>query len=259
MFFSLENKIAVVTGGQQGVGFAVCKRFSEAGATVIMAGRNSDGKGQEAAKAINATFIKTDVSVEGQVQSLLKDTYDRYGRIDILVNNAAVILPESDIQDLDTEKAKKLFDTNFFGYFNGIKYAVEYMPNGSSIINISSNAGVQAFPGYSAYNASKGAINSLTKTVALELADRNIRVNAICPGSIDTPMLYLPGCENELKMAHYCWPLGRPCKPEEVAALAHFLACDDCQFITGEDIQIDGGYSAGIGRLGLKRWIGEAE
>ena len=95
--------------------------------------------------------------------------------------------------------------------------------------------------------------------MALEVADRAIRVNSICPASIDTPMLYQEGCENELKQGRYCWPLGRFCKAEEVAALVHFLASDDCTYITGEDVQIDGGYTAGIGRRGMQKWLDEIE
>lgn len=257
MFFSLQDKVAVITGAQQGVGLAIAKRFTQAGAKVVMAARNSNGKGEEIAKELGAVFVKTDVSDEEQVKHLIEKAVELHGRIDVLVNNAAIIIPEADIQDIATEDAKKIFDVNYFGYFYTIKHAVKHMPDGAAMINLSSNAGVQAFPGYAAYNSAKGAINLLTRTVALELADRGIRVNAICPASIDTPMLYQPGCENELAMARYCWPLGRPCKAEEVAALAHFLAADDCPYITGEDIQIDGGYTAGIGRRGLMKWIGK--
>lgn len=253
MFFSLKNKTAIVTGAQQGVGLAIAKRFVEAGATVMMADINDNAK--KRADEIGAEFSNVDVSDEAQVKNLMKQTAQKFGKIDVLVNNAAIIIPEADITDIDSEDAKRIFDVNYFGYFYGIKHVVEHMPDGASIINLASNAGVQAFPGYAAYNSSKGAIILLTRTAALELADRGIRVNSICPASIDTPMLYLPGCENELAMANYCWPLGRPCKAEEVAALAHFLACDDCMYITGEDIQIDGGYTAGIGRRGLKKWI----
>lgn len=253
MFFSLENKAAVITGAQQGVGLAIAERFVEAGARVMMADIND--KAKKKADEIGAGFIKTDVSDEAQVENLMNETAQKFGKIDILVNNAAIIIPEADIPDIDSIDAKKIFDVNYFGYFYGIKHVVGHMPDGASIINLASNAGVQAFPGYAAYNSSKGAIILLTRTAALELADRGIRVNSICPASIDTPMLYLPGCENELAMAKYCWPLGRPCKAQEVAALAHFLASDDCLYITGEDIQIDGGYTAGIGRRGLRKWI----
>jgi len=257
MFFSLQGKVAVVTGAQQGVGLAIAKRFIAAGAKVVMADINE--KAADRAKEIGAVFLKTDVSDEEQVEGMIEKTAEIYKRIDIFVNNAAIIIPEADIEEIDAKDAKRIFDVNYFGYFFGIKHAVRYMPDGSSIINLASNAGVQAFPGYAAYNSSKGAIITLTKTAALELADRGIRVNSICPASIDTPMLYLPGCENELAMAKYCWPLGRPCKAEEVAALAHFLASDDCPYITGEDIQIDGGYTAGIGRRGMKKWIEKTE
>jgi NAD(P)-dependent dehydrogenase (short-subunit alcohol dehydrogenase family) len=253
MFFSLKGKNAIITGAQQGVGLAIAKRFVSAGARVMMADIND--KAARVAEEIRANFTQLDVSEEAQVKDLMDTTAQKYGQIDILVNNAAIIIPEADVPDIDSADAKRIFDVNYFGYFYGIKHAVKYMPDRASIINLASNAGVQAFPGYAAYNSSKGAIILLTRTTALELADRGIRVNSICPASIDTPMLYQPGCENELAMAKYCWPLGRPCKAEEVASLAHFLASDDCQYITGEDIQIDGGYTAGIGRKGLKKWI----
>lgn len=254
MFFSLENKVTIISGASQGVGLATAKRFKEAGAIVIMADIN-EALGSKEAKAIDCVFVKTDVSKEEEVEALINKVVADYGSIDVLINNAAIIIPEEDVPDVEVAIAEKLFNINYFGYFRMIKYAVPHMRDKSAIINLASNAGVQAFPGYAAYNSSKGAIIVLTRTVALELADRGIRVNSICPASIDTPMLYQPGCENELKMSHYAWPLGRPCKAEEVAALAHFLAADDCLYITGEDIQIDGGYTAGIGRKGMLKWI----
>ncbi|MDR2157542.1 MAG: SDR family oxidoreductase [Clostridiales Family XIII bacterium] len=251
--FSLSDKIAVVTGANKGVGYQVSKRLREAGARVFMLGRNTELP--DKAAELGNEYVMADVGDESQVKAAMDAVGKAAGRIDILVNNAAIIIPETDIADIDIALAKKLFDINFFGYMAGIKYALPYMPDGSCIVNMASNAGVQAFPGYSAYNSSKSAIIGLTKTVALELADRGIRVNSICPASIDTPMLYQEGCENELKMGDYCWPLGRFCKAEEVAALVHFLASDDCRYITGEDVQIDGGYTAGIGRRGLRKWL----
>ncbi|WML31754.1 SDR family oxidoreductase [Neobacillus sp. OS1-32] len=251
--FSLKDKVCVITGASRGVGLATTKRFAAAGAKVVMASRSSQT--EQLAKELGCIFIKTDVSIEEEVAQLMKTTAEMYGRIDVLVNNAAIIIPENDIIHTDSAAAKEIFDVNYFGYLYGIKHAVPYMPDEASIINVSSNAGVQTFPGYGPYNSSKAAINGLTKTAALELADRKIRVNAICPASIDTPMLYQEGCENELAMGQYCWPLGRFCTAEECAALIHFLAADDCKYITGEDIQIDGGYTAGIGRRGMLKWI----
>lgn len=255
MFFSLEGKVAVVTGAYQGVGLAIAERFSKAGAELVLLDINKNV--HERATGLGCEGIVVDVSDENQVKAAIEKIVAKHGRIDVLCNVAAIIIPEQDVPDVDSAAAKRIFDVNYFGYFFMLKYAIPHMPDKASIINLSSNAGVQAFPGYAAYNSAKGAINLLTRTVALEVANRGIRVNAICPASIDTPMVYLPGCENELAMAEYCWPLGRLCKPEEVAALAHFLAADDCLYITGEDIQIDGGYTAGIGRKGLMRWIGE--
>lgn len=255
--FSLTGKTAVVTGAFQGVGYQVAKRLHEAGAQVTMLDINKQ-IGEKAAELGNQ-YLLVDVADEAQVKQAMDTVAQKEGKIDILVNNAAIIIPEADITDIDIPTAKKLFDVNFFGYMATIKYALPHMPNGAAIVNMASNAGVQAFPGYSAYNSSKAAIIGLTRTVALEVADRAIRVNSICPASIDTPMLYQEGCENELKQGRYCWPLGRFCKAEEVAALVHFLASDDCTYITGEDVQIDGGYTAGIGRRGMQKWLDEIE
>lgn len=255
--FSLKGKTAVVTGAFQGVGYQVAKRLHQAGAQVTMLDINKQ-IGEKAAELGNQ-YLLVDVADEAQVKQAMDTVAQKEGKIDILVNNAAIIIPEADITDIDIPTAKKLFDVNFFGYMATIKYALPHMPNGAAIINMASNAGVQAFPGYSAYNSSKAAIIGLTRTVALEVADRAIRVNSICPASIDTPMLYQEGCENELKQGRYCWPLGRFCKAEEVAALVHFLASDDCTYITGEDVQIDGGYTAGIGRRGMQKWLDEIE
>lgn len=251
--FRLDGKTVVVTGAFQGVGYQVAKRLHEAGAAVYMLDVNPDI--DKKAAELGNQYILVDVSDEASVKAAMDRVGTERGSIDILVNNAAIIIPEQDIGELDIPTAKRLFDVNFFGYMACIKYALPYMPDKSAIVNMASNAGVQAFPGYSAYNSSKAAIIGLTRTVALELADRGIRVNSICPASIDTPMLYQPGCENELKQGQYCWPLGRFCKAEEVAALVHFLASDDCQYITGEDVQIDGGYTAGIGRRGMQKWL----
>jgi len=251
--FSLEEKTAVVTGAFQGVGYAVSERLRRAGAAVVMLDINRGIT--EKARGLSAGGVVLDVRDEEAVRDAMNAVAAEHGRIDILVNNAAVIIPQQDITQLDLHQARALFEVNFFGYMACLKHAIPHMPDGGAIVNMASNAGVQAFPGYSAYNSSKGAVIALTKTVALELADRGIRVNSVCPASIDTPMLYQEGCEDELKQGRYCWPLGRFCRAEEVAALIHFLVSDDCMYITGEDVQIDGGYTAGIGRRGMRKWL----
>jgi NAD(P)-dependent dehydrogenase (short-subunit alcohol dehydrogenase family) len=132
------------------------------------------------------------------------------------------------------------------GVVFGIKHAVDHMTKGGSIVNTSSVAGYQGAPTYAPYVASKAAVIGVTRTAALELAGRNIRVNCVCPGTVDTPMAYGDDVQAELKIAAMMMPLGRLCKPEEVAALFHFLCGDDCPFITGQAICIDGGMTAGI-------------
>lgn len=241
--FSLENKIAIVTGGGSGLGLCTVKRFLEAGAVVTMADINEDAG--QLAEALGCGFVKTDVSDEKSVESLIQSVHEQYGRLDILVNNAGIIMPEQLLENAVLEDYQKLFAVNVYGVVNGLKYGARYISDGGVILNTASNSANGDYAGYGAYIASKCAVVGLTKAAAVELAHRNVRVNCICPNTIDTPMAYAEGCETELAVMKVTAPLARMCKPEEAAALYHFLASDDCKYITGEDIYIDGGLKAG--------------
>ena len=241
--FSLKGKIAIVTGGGSGLGLCTVKRFLEAGAVVTMA--DISEKAAEIAKAEGCDFIRTDVSDEASVENLIKSVHSKYGKLDILVNNAGIIMPEQLLSDAVLEDYKKLFAVNVYGVVNGLKYGSKYISDGGVILNTASNSANGDYAGYGAYIASKCAVVGLTKAAAVELAHRNVRVNCICPNTIDTPMAYAEGCETELAVMKVTAPLARMCKPEEAAALYHFLASDDCRYITGEDIYIDGGLKAG--------------
>jgi len=240
--FSLKNKTAIITGAASGLGLATSKRFAGAGANVVMADI-SDCTG--IAEEIGGIYIKTDVTNESEVEALIKTAAEKFSGFDIMINNAGIIMPEQLLKDADMQDFRKLFDVNVFGVVHGIKYASQYINDGGVILNTASNSANGDYPGYGAYIASKISVVGLTKAAAVELAPRNIRVNCVCPNTIDTPMAYADGCETELKVMKITTPLGRMCEADEVAALYHFLASDDCKYITGEDIYIDGGLKAG--------------
>ena len=242
--FSLRNKVAVVTGGGSGLGLATVKRFLESGAKVVIADMADC---TELAHDLACSFVRTDVSKEDDVKALMEKTFQAHGPIDILVNNAGIISPEQTIDQAVLEDYEKLFRVNALGVLLCIKYGARHMRDGGSIINTASNSANGDFSGYGAYIASKSAVVGITRAAAIEYAPRNIRVNSICPNTIDTPMAYVEGCETELQLVGILTPLGRMCDPEEAAALIHFLASDDCKYITGEDIYIDGGMKIGHG------------
>ncbi|MDL2253783.1 SDR family oxidoreductase [Ruminococcaceae bacterium OttesenSCG-928-I18] len=243
MLFSLKGKNALVTGAAQGVGLAVTKRFLDAEIDhVVMLDLNGELGQKEADKlGDRVEFYQLDVTDEKAVIKMMDYVKGKYGKVDIVSNNAGVIFADTKIEDLSVAEMQKCINVNYIGYFMMIKYALPLMPDFSSIVNICSIAGIHAFPGYTSYNGSKGAIKLLTESVALELADRGIRCNAISPASISGPMVEQPGCEAELAMAKYLPPLGRLCEPEEVAAAVHFLASDDTKFITAVNLPVDGG------------------
>lgn len=244
--FSLEGKVAVITGGASGIGKATALRFSRAGARVVVADlQDGSGVAQEA----GGVFVKTDVGREDQVRALLERAVAVFGKLDVVVNNAG-IGEGGQIQEITEDQFDRVLRVNTKGVLWGLKHAAAFISDGGSIINTASYAGVAAFPSYGSYSASKAAVIALTRTAALELAPRRVRVNAVCPGTIDTPINESPMAQVELALASHVHPLRRIGLPEEVAALIHFLASDESSFITGLAIPIDGGLSAGIG-LGI--------
>ena len=241
--FSLENKVAVITGGTSGIGLETSKRMLSAGASVVISGRKD---GTAIAHEVGAHFIQCDVSNEDSVRSLMQAAHDKLGRIDILINNAGAnfgynVLLESEKKDFDLN-----YSVNTMGVFYGIKYAVPLMNDGGSIVNVSSVAGLQGVAFLAPYVASKWAVVGITKTAAVELGERGIRVNVVCPTSVNTPMANTPDGQPQLRMERKAIPFGRISEPEEIAALIHFLASSDCRFISGQAIAVDGGFTAGM-------------
>ncbi|RJP34085.1 MAG: SDR family oxidoreductase [Actinobacteria bacterium] len=242
--FSLDGKVAVITGAASGLGKATALRFARAGAKVVLADI-TDAK--EVAVEAGGIYVKTDVSQEEEVKELMQAAVSEYGKLTTVVNNAGIGGQMGTLDSITREGIDEALDINFKGVLWGIKHAAPLIADGGSIMNTASYAGLFGTPTYGCYVASKAAIIAITKTAALELAPRGIRVNCICPGTADTPMAYIEGAEVELKLACMLQPLGRLVQPEEVAALYHFLASDDCAMVTGLAIPIDGGMTAGPG------------
>ncbi|MUK90533.1 glucose 1-dehydrogenase [Ornithinibacillus sp. L9] len=243
----LQGKIAVVTGGASGIGLATVKTFVEKGAKVVIADFDEQN-GMQAESALRETgadvlFVKVDVSIEEAVESLIAETVKTYGKIDIIVNNAGVgILGEA--HEMTYEEYQKVISINQDGVFFGAKYAIREMlkTGGGVIINTSSILGSVGEPGAFPYNASKGAVNLMTKSLALQYANRGIRVNAVAPGYVESGMVNkeaLGDFYDNLVAKH---PVGRLGNPEEIAHAVVFL-CEN-EFVTGTTILVDGGYTA---------------
>jgi NAD(P)-dependent dehydrogenase (short-subunit alcohol dehydrogenase family) len=242
----LENKIAIVTGAGSGIGRAITLRFAAEGARVIAADI-TDKEKEVAAEAQGEVLpFRCDVANPEQVQALMEFCRKRFGRLDVLCNNAGIggrsaLLHETSLEDWD-----RVMNVNVRGAFLVLKYAIPLMidSGGGSIVNMASLGSFRASPRVGAYFTSKGALKLLTQAAALEYVDAHIRVNAICPGTVETPLLALaPADMREMMLKRV--PQARFGTPEEVASLALFLASDEATYITGASYVIDGGRSAG--------------
>jgi 3(or 17)beta-hydroxysteroid dehydrogenase len=248
----LAGKSCFITGAASGLGLAMARAFSAEGAKVAMTDRDA-AKGEAAAAGIaDAFFLPLDVTEEAQWIAALDQAVARLGRLDVLVNNAGVALTGT-VETTSLEDFRWMTRINVDGVFLGCKYGIPHLraAGGGSIINLSSVAGLVAAPPMAGYSATKGAVCLLTKSVAIDLARRGdrIRCNSIHPVFFNTPMLTgmsMPGLDTERLQAGLMKsvPMGRFGEPEEVAALAVFLASDESKFITGAEMVIDGGFTA---------------
>ena len=252
----MKGKVAVITGANTGIGFGCAKVFSEAGMNVVMAARRKE-KGEAAAAELNAagkgecTFFQCDVSDPDQVKALIDFAVEKYGRLDTMVNNAGYNPIHMDACDMSIESYQRVLATNLMGEFYGCKFAIPHLrKTKGSIINMSSILSKVGQEQTAGYSSTKGGINSMTQTIAIEEARHGVRVNAICPGHIMTeivykemervadPEAYLDRCN------HYSW-LGRGGTPEEVGTAALFLASSWASYITGVTLNVSGGMEFG--------------
>jgi 3alpha(or 20beta)-hydroxysteroid dehydrogenase len=245
----IKSKVAVITGGASGLGAAQARRFAAEGARVVIADVAQDA-GSALAEELgeSASFASLDVRDEARWNEVVAFAVERFGRVDVLVNNAAVYLTGA-LVDMPLEQVRLTFDVNQLGTLLGIRAVVPAMieSGGGSIVNISSLAGLKGFHGAGAYSASKHAVVGLSKTAALELGSAGIRVNVVCPGGIDTPILhntFAPGPKRD-RFFERSVPATRIGTPEEVASLVLFLASDESSYCTGSVFTIDGGATAG--------------
>jgi 3alpha(or 20beta)-hydroxysteroid dehydrogenase len=241
--FSLKGKVAVITGGTSGIGKSTAERFVRDGASVVIASRRD---GEAIAKEIGCVFVRCDVANEDQVRNVIDQTVKRFGRINTLVNSAGTFAGARPLVKRSADDMKKVYAVNTLGTFFAMKHAVGHMPRGSSIINVGSLAGITGMPGYTDYAASKFALNGITRGAAIEFGPLGIRVNCICPATVNTPMLWESDvAKTEAALCRITSALDAVIEPEECAALIHFLSADDCPKITGQEIAIDAGITAG--------------
>ncbi|HHY47160.1 MAG TPA: SDR family oxidoreductase [Firmicutes bacterium] len=250
----LKDKVALVTGGAEGIGAAIAKVFAREGAAVAVVDVNV-ATGNRTVQAINdaggkAIFLRADVSKSHEVKAMVEGVIAEFGRVDILVNNAGVTL-NATVADTEEDDWERVIGVDLTGVYLCSKYIVPHMVEhgGGNIINIGSIASFVGLNNNAAYNAAKGGVMMLTRNMAVDYAPMKIRVNALCPGMVMTPMLekfiaIQPDPKAYVAKVEASTPLGRIGTPEEVAEAALFLATDECPYITGAALMVDGGYTA---------------
>lgn len=245
----LKDRVAIITGAGSGIGRATALLFAGEGARVVVndlalaAGEETVGLIREAGG--EAVFAAADVSRAGDAAAMVKAAVDKYGRLDILHNNAGITGGRKFVGDTDDGYWEKVIAVNLSGVYQCSKYAVREMltRGGGAIVNTTSIMGLVGLPGNAAYAASKGAVIQFTRTMALEYAPKGIRVNAVAAGWIDTPFNDILD-EKLIQWSIRETPLGRWGKPEDIAKAALYLVCDDSSFVTGHTLVVDGGWTA---------------
>ena len=249
----LQDKVAVISGGNIGIGRAIALRFIEEGASVVITARNPETAKETLdlieAKGGKGHFVACDVTQIDQCEQVIQETIASFGKLDILVNNAGIIYRNKSVKETTAEEWLKTFNVNVNGAFYLSKFALPHLEaTKGNIVNVASYVGMVGFKGIPAYCASKGALIQLTRAMALDHAADGVRVNCVCPGSVHTDMItaaweaYGEGAEDVWSSKH---PLGRIAQPLEVANAILYLASDEASFLTGVALPVDGGVTAG--------------
>ena len=241
----LSGKVAIVTGGSRGIGKATAILFAQHGADVVITSKNKTNLENAVKEIKNAVAITGDIRKKTDVENVVKNTLEHFGKIDILVNNAGIFPKVKPLHEISEEEWNEVIDVNLTGQFRFTKAVIPHlMKTGGCIVNVSSDAGLKSFENFEAdaYTASKGALVLLTKAWAIEYAKYKIRVNCVCPGIVETDMTK-PYLKNEIdrSMAVAEHPIGRIGMPEDVAKAILYLVSEDSSWITGAILPVDGG------------------
>jgi NAD(P)-dependent dehydrogenase (short-subunit alcohol dehydrogenase family) len=251
MIMSYKDKVALVTGAGQGIGLATAKAFAEAGASVVLADVNEQVVRTATDVLVNsghkAIAVRCDVADDEQVASMVNLTVATFGRLDAAFNNAGIQTPQTPAADISNSDFDHTIAVNLRGVWNCMKYEIPQMlkQGGGAIVNTSSQGGVTGFPGQAAYIASKHGVIGLTRTAALDYAQKGIRINAVCPGAILTPMaeaLLRGNKEIEAELIKAI-PIGRLGQPDEIAQAVLWLCCPGASFVIGHALIVDGGFT----------------
>jgi|SRR5581483_1166819 len=248
----LAHQVALITGGNRGIGLATARLFTQEGARVVIVGRDADAGRAARSQLSNAIFVQANVTRAEDCQRAVEETIRAFGQLNILFNNAGIILRNRNVEATTEAEWDATMETNVKSIFLMSRAALPHLraAGGGAIVNTASYVGLVGFPGLAAYAASKGAVVNLTRAMALDHARDKIRVNCICPGSVETDMIHSAWrAYGDVEEAARVWaakhPMNRIASPDEVARVVLFLASADSSFITGAAIPVDGGITAG--------------